>query len=51
MYIDALKNSGYKENFTHKEEKMPNDDNKEMNKENRRKNIKKENYMVQPTVL
>ena len=25
MYIDALKSSGYKENFTYKEEKMPND--------------------------
>ena len=29
MYIDALKSSGYKENFTNKEEKMPNDNNKE----------------------
>ena len=25
MYIDALKSSWYKENFTYKEEKMPND--------------------------
>ena len=41
MYIDALKSSGYKENFTYKEEKMPNDNNKEINKENRRKNRKR----------
>ena len=37
MYIDALKSSGYKENFTNNEEKVPNDNNKEINKENRRK--------------
>ena len=41
MYIDALKSSGYKENFTYKEEKVPNDNNKEINKENRRKNRKR----------
>ena len=29
MYMDALKNSGYKENFTYKEENIPNDSNKE----------------------
>ena len=40
MYIDALKSSGYKENFTYKEEKMPNDNNKEINKENRHKKEK-----------
>ena len=39
MYIDALKSSGYKKNFTYKEEKVPNgNNNKEINKENRRKN-------------
>ena len=38
MYIDALKSSGYKENFTYKEEKVTNDNNnKDINKENRRK--------------
>ena len=42
MYIDALKSSGYKENFTYKEEKVPNgNDNNEINKENRRKNRKR----------
>ena len=34
MYIDALKSSGYKESFTYKEEKVPNDNYKEINKEN-----------------
>ena len=29
IYIDALKSSGYKENFTYKEENMPNDSNNE----------------------
>ena len=28
MYIDALKSSGYKENFTYKEENIPNDNKK-----------------------
>ncbi len=38
MYIDALKSSGYKENFTYKEEKVPNsNNNNEINKENKRK--------------
>ena len=42
MYIDALKSSGYKENFTNKEEKVPNgNNNNEINKENRRKNRKR----------
>ena len=41
MYIDTLKSSGYKGNFTYKEEKMPNDNNKEINMENRRKNRKR----------
>ena len=41
MYIDALKSSGYKENFTCKEENMPNDNYKVINKENRRKNRKR----------
>ena len=42
MYIDALKSSGYKENFTYKEEKVPNsNNNNEINKENRRKNRKR----------
>ncbi len=30
MYIDVLKSSGYNENFTYKEEKVPNDNNKEI---------------------
>ena len=41
MSIDALKRSRYKENFTYKEEKVPNDNNKEINKENKRKNRKR----------
>ena len=48
MYIDALKSSGYKENFTYKEEKMPNDNNKEINKENRRKNRKRKILWFNP---
>ena len=48
MYIDALKSSGYKENFTYKEEKMPNDNNKEINKENRRKNRKRKIIWFKP---
>ena len=48
MYIDALKSSGYKENFTYKEEKMPNDNNKEINKENRRKNKKRKIIWFNP---
>ena len=48
MYIDALKRSGYKENFTSKEEKVPNDNNKEINKENRRKNRKKKIIWFNP---
>ena len=48
MYIDALKSSGYKENFTYKEEKMPNDSNKEINKENRRKNRKRKIIWFNP---
>ena len=48
MYIDALKSSGYKENFTYKEENMPNYDNKERNKENRRKNRKRKIIWFNP---
>ena len=48
MYIDALKSSGYKENFTNKEENMPNDSNKEINKENRRKNRKRKIIWFNP---
>ena len=48
MYIDALKSSGYKENFTYKEEKVPHDNNKEINKENRRKNRKKKIIWFNP---
>ena len=48
MYIDALKRSGYKENFTYKEEKVPNDNNKEINKENRRKNRKRKIMSFNP---
>ena len=49
MYIDALKSSGYKENFTYKEEKVPNDNNKEINKENRRKNRKRKIIWFNPS--
>ena len=48
-YIDALKSSGYKENFIYKEENMPNDCNKEINKENRRKNRKRKIIWFNPT--
>ena len=49
MYIDALKSSGYKENFTDKEEKVPNGNhNKEINKENRRKNRKRKIIWFNP---
>ena len=48
MYFDALKRSGYKENFTYKEEKVPNDNNKERNKENRRKNRKRKIIWFNP---
>ena len=41
MYIDALKSSGYKE-------KVPNDNNKEINKENRRKNRKRKIIWLNP---
>ena len=51
MYIDALKSSGYKENFTYKEEKVPNDNNKEINKENRRKNRKRKIIWFNPPIL
>ena len=37
MYIDALKSSGYKENFTYKEEKVPHSNN---NNEIRKINVK-----------
>ena len=49
MYIDALKSSGYKENFPYKEEKVPNgNNNKEINKENRRKNRKRKIIWFKP---
>ena len=48
MYTDALKSSGYKENFTHKEEKMPNDNNKERKKENRHQNRKRKIIWFNP---
>ena len=53
MYIDALKSSGYKENFTYKEEKMPtsNNNNNEINKENKRKNRKRKIIWFNPTIL
>ena len=41
MYIDALKSRGYKVNFIYKEENIPNDSIKEINKENRSKNRKR----------
>ena len=49
MYIDALRSSGYKENFTYKEEKVPNsNNNNEINKENRRKNRKRKIIWFNP---
>ena len=49
MYIDALKSSGYKENFTYKEEKVPNsNNNNEINKENKRKNRKRKIIWFNP---
>ena len=48
IYIDALKSSGYKENFTYKVENMPNDNNKEINKENRCKNSKRKIIWFKP---
>ena len=52
-YIDALKSSGYKENFTYKEEKMPNsnNNNNKINKENKRKNRKRKIIWFNPTIL
>ena len=49
MYIDALISSGYNENFTYKE-KVPNgnNNNKEINKENRRKNRKRKIIWFNP---
>ena len=41
IYIDALKNSGFKEEFTYLEENMPNDINKEKNKKYDHKNRKR----------
>ena len=49
MYIDALISSGYKESFTYKEEKVPNgNNNKDINKENRRKNRKRKIIWFNP---
>ena len=49
MYIDALKSSGHKENFTHKEDKVPNsNNNNEINKENKRKNRKRKIIWFNP---
>ena len=49
MYIDALKSCGYKENFTYKEEKVPNgNNNKEINKENRCKHRKRKIIWFNP---
>ena len=44
IYMDALKNSGFREEFTKQEENIPNDINKE-NKKYSKKNRKK-NYMI-----
>ena len=46
IYIDALKNSGFKEGFTYLEENIPKDINKEKNKQYDHKNRKRKNYMV-----
>ena len=43
--MDALKNSGFREEFTYQEENIPNDINKE-NKKYCQKNRKRKNYMV-----
>ena len=51
MYINILKSSGCKENFTYKEENIPHDSNKEINKENRRKNRRGKLYGYPPPVL
>ena len=48
MYIDALKSNGYKDNFTYKEEKVPNDNIKEKKKENKRKNRKRKIIWFNP---
>ena len=45
IYMDALKNSGFREEFTYQEENIPNDINKE-NKKYCQKNRKRKNYMV-----
>ena len=41
IYMDALKNSGFKEEFTYLEENIPNDINKEKNKKYDHKNRKR----------
>ena len=44
IYMDALKNSGFREEFTYQEENIPNDINKENKKYSKRN--RKKNYMV-----
>ena len=45
IYMEALKNSSFREEFTYQEENIPNDINKE-NKKYSKKKKKKKNYMV-----
>ena len=46
--MDALKNSGYKEEFTYLEENIPNDIDKEKNKKYDRKNRKRKIIWFNP---
>ena len=48
IYIDALKNSGFKEKFTYLEENIPNDINKEKNKKYDHKNRKRKIIWFKP---
>ena len=41
MYLEALKSSGFREEFTYHEPKMPNENNLYMNKENTKCSKKK----------
>ena len=50
-YIDALKNSGFKEEFTYLEENIPNDINKGKNKKYDHKNRKRKIIWFNPPLL
>ena len=49
--MDALENSGFREEFTYQEEKIPNDINKEKNKKYDHKNRKRKIIRFNPTFL